>query len=255
MANDFDGSVASWTIVNDPSKGVLSGTAPTLTYTPNPDTIGTDSFTFTATDDFGAVSKEAVVTLSIRDCDMLSLFNVPRSTALPAYPTLPTTFTNVHVSEDGPALASAFEKHDVQWTGNDLHQFAINLSEAPYYLDLRTCMTQSFAQNSPSMTLTNCGLGLDGEYWINSLDGNEIWVEKNNLFSIIFSNDSSPPEFCNTGNSPRLSPLPTQPEPITPSPTISPTTVTPTPSPTSTSEPTTVTPTTSAPFPKPTTHT
>jgi subtilisin family serine protease len=62
---DADGSVASYSVVTGPSKGTLRGTAPNLVYTPGADFNGTDSFTFTVTDNGGAVSDAATVTLSV----------------------------------------------------------------------------------------------------------------------------------------------------------------------------------------------
>ena len=60
--NDIDGDGLSFTVVSGPSNGLLSGTAPNLTYTPAADFNGTDSFTFTAND--GTVDS-AVATVSI----------------------------------------------------------------------------------------------------------------------------------------------------------------------------------------------
>jgi hypothetical protein len=45
--HDVDGDPLEFTIVNGPPHGTLSGTSPTLTYTPNLDYVGPDSFTFT----------------------------------------------------------------------------------------------------------------------------------------------------------------------------------------------------------------
>jgi hypothetical protein len=49
-ASDIDGDALSYQVVSSPSHGSLSGTAPNLTYQPNPDYIGVDSFTFKAND-------------------------------------------------------------------------------------------------------------------------------------------------------------------------------------------------------------
>ena len=49
-ATDIDSAILSYTVVTRPTKGTLSGTAPNLTYTPNANTNGADSFTFTAND-------------------------------------------------------------------------------------------------------------------------------------------------------------------------------------------------------------
>jgi len=61
---DADGNALTYTIVSGPSKGVLSGTAPNLTYTPNANANGSDSFTFKAND--GTVdSNTATFSLTI----------------------------------------------------------------------------------------------------------------------------------------------------------------------------------------------
>jgi len=48
-AADIDGDTLTWS-VTDPAHGTLSGTAPDLTYTPDADFNGTDSFTFKVND-------------------------------------------------------------------------------------------------------------------------------------------------------------------------------------------------------------
>lgn len=45
-ASDYDGSISSWAITEQPKLGSLSGTAPNLVYTPNSNTKGTDTFSF-----------------------------------------------------------------------------------------------------------------------------------------------------------------------------------------------------------------
>jgi hypothetical protein len=63
-ASDANGDALTYTVVTPPSNGSLSGIAPDLTYTPNADFNGTDSFTFTAND--GTVdSNTATVSLTI----------------------------------------------------------------------------------------------------------------------------------------------------------------------------------------------
>ena len=60
-------TIASWHIAVAPTKGVLSGTAPNVTYTPNSNVGGSDSFTFTATDSDGATGPAATVNITIND--------------------------------------------------------------------------------------------------------------------------------------------------------------------------------------------
>lgn len=62
-AADIDGDTLTWS-VTDPAHGTLSGTAPDLTYTPDADFNGTDSFTFKVNDGT-ADSAPATVSLTI----------------------------------------------------------------------------------------------------------------------------------------------------------------------------------------------
>lgn len=61
---DPDGDSLTYAISVAPTKGVLSGTAPNLTYTPNKNQVGADSFTFTVNDGTN-VSAPATVNISI----------------------------------------------------------------------------------------------------------------------------------------------------------------------------------------------
>jgi hypothetical protein len=63
-ASDVDGDSLSYQIVTSPVYGSLSGTAPNLTYTPNPGYTGLDNFTFKANDGTKD-SNIATVTLNI----------------------------------------------------------------------------------------------------------------------------------------------------------------------------------------------
>ncbi len=49
-ATDVDGDALTYRVVNPPNSGSLTGVAPDLTYTPNANFQGSDSFTFTAHD-------------------------------------------------------------------------------------------------------------------------------------------------------------------------------------------------------------
>jgi hypothetical protein len=61
--SDPDGDMLTY-IVGDPAHGLLSGTAPNLTYTPAANYNGPDSFTFTARDG-SATSAEATVSITV----------------------------------------------------------------------------------------------------------------------------------------------------------------------------------------------
>lgn len=62
--SDVEGSPLTFTVLSSPSKGVLSGAAPNLTYTPNSEATGADSFTFRVSDGT-ANSATATVSISI----------------------------------------------------------------------------------------------------------------------------------------------------------------------------------------------
>ena len=62
--SDADGDALTYTLLSQPAHGTLGGTAPSLTYTPDPDWHGADSFTF-AVGDGTAVSEGAVVTVEV----------------------------------------------------------------------------------------------------------------------------------------------------------------------------------------------
>lgn len=233
-ASDYDGTIVSWEVVNSPSFGVLTGDAPNLVYTPNTGALGTDSFTFRVVDDLGETSALASVTITVRDCNLMDVFNVPST-----YAAFQGAYNYVHVSEYGPSLDNLkTPAHNVQWQDPGLYQFSLELEVEPYYADLTGCMTaENLSGSEASFTLSGCSVnGIDGEYWITQQDGNEIWVEKNNLWALVFTNDENyTPEFCRgSGTSsptPQVTPNPTQP-PVSPPPTIHPTTPSPTSSPT-----------------------
>ncbi len=62
--SDPDEDALSYTVVTGPSYGSLSGTAPDLSYTPNPDFYGSDSFTFKVSDET-ADSEASTVSITI----------------------------------------------------------------------------------------------------------------------------------------------------------------------------------------------
>ncbi len=65
VASDIDGDALTYEIVAAPTKGGLSGVAPDLTYSPNPNENGVDTFTFRAKDPSNANSNVATATINI----------------------------------------------------------------------------------------------------------------------------------------------------------------------------------------------
>ncbi|MFT3831346.1 MAG: Ig-like domain-containing protein [Opitutaceae bacterium] len=65
-ATDPDGDALSYTVLTDPANGTLSGSAPNLVYTPSRGFVGTDSFTFKASD-ASLTSAPAAITIAVTD--------------------------------------------------------------------------------------------------------------------------------------------------------------------------------------------
>ena len=65
-ASDADGDSLTYSVVTPPTHGTLSGTAPSLTYTPTANYLGPDSFTF-KTNDGAADSNTATVSITVKD--------------------------------------------------------------------------------------------------------------------------------------------------------------------------------------------
>ena len=72
--SDSDGSIVSYQ-VGTPSHGVLSGTAPNLTYTPTTGYDGSDSFSFTVTDNDSGVSVEGIISITVSNANELPIAN------------------------------------------------------------------------------------------------------------------------------------------------------------------------------------
>ena len=65
-ARDPEGMTLTYTLVRNPKRGeVVFGEDGSFTYTPKKNKVGVDSFTYTATDPAGKVSREATVTVRI----------------------------------------------------------------------------------------------------------------------------------------------------------------------------------------------
>jgi hypothetical protein len=76
IGNDIDGDSLTYNVVTGPTKGVLSGSGSSLTYTPNPDAVGADSFTYDVNDPSGAHSTVATASITISNVN-----DAPEATA------------------------------------------------------------------------------------------------------------------------------------------------------------------------------
>ncbi len=63
--SDPEGGALAFTVLTQPTHGALSGTAPTLTYTPASGYVGPDTFTFEVTDPLAASSAPATVSITV----------------------------------------------------------------------------------------------------------------------------------------------------------------------------------------------
>jgi hypothetical protein len=91
-ATDEDGNSLTYSIGVNPAHGVLTGSAPNVTYTPNQNYVGADSFTFTASD---GTATSAPVTIHI---NVTAINDEPLFTAGP----------DVTVNEDSGAYAASW---------------------------------------------------------------------------------------------------------------------------------------------------
>src|SRR5205085_11447272 len=78
---DAENNALTYAVTNGPSHGSLSGSGTNLTYTPNPDYNGTDSFTFTVKDKY-LTSEPATVSINVTEVnDAVSATNDSKNTA------------------------------------------------------------------------------------------------------------------------------------------------------------------------------
>ncbi len=150
-ASDVDGDVLTFTVTVPPIHGLLSGTAPALTYTPEPDWNGPDQFEFTAHDAAGA-SLPATVTITVApvndvpvamDRSFATMKNVPVPTTLQATDVegdalmYVITVPPAHGMLSGTAPALVYTP-EANWNGTD--SFSYTAGDA--------------AGNSPAATVT-----------------------------------------------------------------------------------------------------
>jgi len=88
--SDLDGDTLTYSIIDGPSNGILSGTAPDVIYTPNTGYVGNDSFTFKAND---GEEDSNIATVSI--------------TVTQSSTTLPTPWVNQDIGHVTPGPGSA----------------------------------------------------------------------------------------------------------------------------------------------------
>ena len=96
--DDIDGDVLTFELQSDPANGVLSGTAPNLTYTPNADFNGEDSFTFQVADG-DLTSAAALVQITVSAANDVPTAT-PQSLATDEDVALPITLSGSDADND-----------------------------------------------------------------------------------------------------------------------------------------------------------
>ncbi|PXA04418.1 hypothetical protein DDZ13_07760 [Coraliomargarita sinensis] len=192
-ATDLDGDPLTYTVVTAPSNGTLSGTAPDLTYTPNADYNGTDSFTFKAND--GTVdSNIATVSITISaindapvvlagDAQTVTLSEGPVATGWSFAPwtgdadadissaytyTVAHNFGNNHggpVTVNGVAFEEAFASSGTGWTIAGT-QSNWNGDDDALITDGSEDLAEEFVYNGDPRTVTLSGLTVGETYQV-----------------------------------------------------------------------------------------
>lgn len=108
QAADEQNDPLTFVVTSGPFSGVLSGTAPSLTYTPNPDFSGTDFFTFKASEQPSGVleSDPATVMIQVNSLDDLPVASSDSFTISEDTAAMLNTLENDNGIGDGPITVS-----------------------------------------------------------------------------------------------------------------------------------------------------
>lgn len=184
--SDVDGDALTYTVLNGPSNGVLTGSVPNLTYTPNNNFSGADSFTFKANDGVGDSGSETIniVVNNINDAPIAETqsLNTNEDEALPITLT-GTDVENASLSYtvvSGPTHgvlsgsgASVTYTPNLNYYGGDSFSFKVNDGQLDSNIavisltvnsvnDLPTAQDNNFSVSEDNI-LNNSVLGLDVE--------------------------------------------------------------------------------------------
>jgi Tol biopolymer transport system component len=98
-ATDAENNTLTYILVSGPSHGTLIGTPPNLTYTPNANFSGQDSFVFKVNDGTSD-SNLATIVLNVRAVVVVPPTPTPTPTPIPTPTPTPTPFPTLHANDD-----------------------------------------------------------------------------------------------------------------------------------------------------------
>ena len=104
-ASDVDGDSLTYNVLSGPANGALSGTAPNLTYTPNPGFSGSDGFTFKAND---GQADSNIATVSITVTPVTTFVDATATGEIFVAGTVSGNYLNTHA--DGGNIESITER-------------------------------------------------------------------------------------------------------------------------------------------------
>ncbi len=127
-ASDVDGDPLTYSVQTGPSNGQLTGSAPNLTYTPDANYNGADSFTFVAND--GTVdSTPATVSITVNPVNEMHVQSIDMTAKVKGKSNKSQIFTSVTIVDADGLVAGA--------------QVTLNLSDDNNSLDTSTVTTDS----------------------------------------------------------------------------------------------------------------
>ncbi len=161
---DSDGNIVAYTTTRFPAHGRIIGTAPHLIYTPAVNFHGTDSFSFTVTDNDSLVSLPARVTLTISSInDAPVITSQPVTTAL-----LGEEYTyQVTAQDDDPLNFSLIEAPEgmtmdttgmITWTPRMTGTFAVEVEVSDGFASARQHYTITVQRGRRDLQLTSIHL-------------------------------------------------------------------------------------------------
>lgn len=113
--SDSDGDSLTYAVASQPSNGVLTGTVPNLSYTPNTDFNGSDSFTFTVSDGLDT-STAATISLTILNVNDAPVVNA-QSLELDEDTNINLTLTGNDIEGDSLTYAVVLQPSNGTLTG------------------------------------------------------------------------------------------------------------------------------------------